>query len=146
MSYETIFTICNTAILLPWLLLVVAPRWQWTQIIIYSYLFPLAIAVVYLVVLLMTMNSGDGGAFNFFSLEGVSEIFSRKEVVLIGWLHYLAFDLFVGSWEVRDAQRNSIHHLLVVPCLFFTLMYGPVGLLMYMIIRFIKTRQLVVEV
>ena len=57
----------------------------------------------------------------------------------MGWIHYLAFDLFVGAWEVRDAQARGIHHLLVIPCLFLTLMAGPGGLLLYWAIRIVHT-------
>ena len=53
----------------------------------------------------------------------------------MGWIHYLAFDLFIGSWEVRDSQRHDIHHLLVVPCLILTFWAGPAGLLVYLLIR-----------
>jgi len=51
------------------------------------------------------------------------------ELLLAGWVHYLAFDLFIGSWEVEDAAANGIPHWLLLPCLFLTLMVGPVGLL-----------------
>jgi len=62
--------------------------------------------------------------------------FTVPEAVIAGWLHYLVFDLFVGAWEVRDAQKRGINHWLVVPCLFFTLILGPVGLLLYIALRF----------
>ena len=70
----------------------------------------------------------------------MTAFFSVPETVLVGWVHYLAFDLFVGAWEVRDAQRRSISHLYVVPCLLFTLMLGPVGLLAYLTLRFASVR------
>ncbi len=56
--------------------------------------------------------------------------------MLAGWIHYLAFDLFVGSWEVSDARANGIHHLLVVPCLLATFMAGPIGLALYFAIKY----------
>lgn len=56
-------------------------------------------------------------------------------LLLAGWVHYLAFDLFIGSWEVRDAQRHGLSHLLVVPCLALTFLFGPVGLLLYLGLR-----------
>ena len=66
-------------------------------------------------------------------------------MLLAGWLHYLAFDLFVGSWEVRDSRRVGVHHLLVIPCLFLTLMMGPVGLLAYLVLRLAIGRQWTVD-
>jgi ABA4-like protein len=55
--------------------------------------------------------------------------------LLAGWTHYLAFDLFIGGWEVRDAQARGIPHLLVVPALVLTFLFGPAGLLLYLAIR-----------
>ena len=74
-------------------------------------------------------------AFN--TLAGVKSLFQNDALLLAGWIHYLAFDLFVGSWEVRDANRLGIHHLLVIPCLVCTLMLGPAGLLAYFVLRVI---------
>ena len=68
-------------------------------------------------------------------------LFDHPNGLIVGWTHYLVFDLFVGAWEVRDARRHGIPHLAVIPCLFFTLMLGPVGLALYLAIRFAKTRR-----
>jgi hypothetical protein len=64
---------------------------------------------------------------------------------MAGWIHYLLFDLFVGAWEVRDAVRRDVPHWLVVPCLILTLILGPIGLLLYVVVRFVKTRALEYE-
>ena len=56
-------------------------------------------------------------------------------MLLAGWIHYLAFDLLIGSWEVRDARELGIPHLFVVPCLFLTFMFGPAGWLLYRGVR-----------
>jgi hypothetical protein len=68
--------------------------------------------------------------------------FTSPYATLVGWVHYLVFDLFVGAWEVRDARRREIPHLAVVPCLVVTLMLGPVGLLAYLTLRFALKREL----
>jgi hypothetical protein len=65
--------------------------------------------------------------------------------MLAGWVHYLAFDLFIGAWQVRDAQRRGIKHLWVVPCLLTTLVFGPAGLLLYFIMRYSLTRTLTTD-
>ncbi len=79
------------------------------------------------------------------SLGGVMALFSSPHIMLVGWVHYLVFDLFVGAWEVRDARRRSIHHGMVVPCLFLTLMVGPVGLLAYLVLRWTLRREVGLE-
>jgi hypothetical protein len=78
-------------------------------------------------------ESPEGGGFG--SLEGVMLLFTSPHAVLAGWIHYLAFDLFVGAWEVRDARRHGLSHWMVVPCLALTLMLGPFGLLTYLVLR-----------
>ena len=61
---------------------------------------------------------------------------------LAGWVHYLAFDLFIGSWQVRDAVRNAIPLWLVLPCLVLTFLFGPIGLVAYLAVRTARTRRL----
>jgi hypothetical protein len=78
------------------------------------------------------MPGSEGG---FSSLTGVSALFDNPWGLLAGWTHYLAFDLFIGGWEVRDARRRGIPHLLVVPALALTFLLGPGGLLLYLGIR-----------
>jgi len=69
------------------------------------------------------------------SLQAVTTLFTVPELLLAGWIHFLAFDLFVGAWEVRDAQREGVHHLLVIPCLALTFMAGPAGLALSWLVR-----------
>ncbi len=142
MTAETLFSICNTGVLPGWLLLVFLPRWQWTTRLITSVLLPGLLGVVYLYLAATYFRSAEGG---FGSLAGVASMFANPHVLLAGWVHYLAFDLFVGSWEVRDAQQSGVRHWFVIPCLFVTLMLGPVGLLTYLTIRTIATGKLQIE-
>ncbi len=132
MSTETLFTICNYSVMPAWLLLALAPRSRATAALVHAAWIPLILSAVYIAMLVMG-EAGDDA--NFFSLAGVMAFFRVPEAVLAGWVHYLAFDLFVGAWEVRDAGRRGIPHWMVVPCLFFTLMFGPVGLTMYIVLR-----------
>ena len=136
MTYETIYTTINLAVLPGWLMLALAPRAHITQVLVHSGLYPLGLGVFYLVTLSLSMFCGMGAEGGDFSTAaGVSRLFSHPLGILVGWSHYLVFDLFVGAWEVRDARRRGLMHRLVLPCLFFTLMSGPVGLLLYLVIR-----------
>eukprot|EP00873_Tetraselmis_striata_P014225 jgi/Tetstr1/434489/TSEL_023581.t1 len=71
----------------------------------------------------------------FQSLDGLMKAFSKSDMMLLGWMHYVCFDLMVGSWICVDATTRGVPYLLLLPCLFFTLMLGPCGLLMYVILR-----------
>ncbi|MGK0387944.1 MAG: hypothetical protein ACI94Y_000671 [Maribacter sp.] len=141
---DEIFKWANTLTLLPWLLMMIAPNWKWTKKLILGLFFPAIFALAYL--LLFTMSFEAENVADFSSLEGVAKLFSVKEAVLVGWLHYLAFDLLVGTWEYVDAKKQGIAHYILVPCLFLTLMAGPVGFLLYAVIRYLKTKKFQVAV
>ena len=62
-------------------------------------------------------------------------------MLLTGWLNYLSFSLFAGTWEVHDARDQRIPHIWMLVPLALTMLAGPSGLLLYMGIRFLKTRK-----
>lgn len=128
---ETVFSVCSTLAVVGWVLLIALPRHRLAHLVA-SVVIPLAIAVVYLVLIVQHFGRSDGG---FGSLAEVTRLFANPAMLLAGWLHYLAFDLFLGAWEVRDAQRHGVPHLLVIPCLLLTFLLGPIGLLSYMAVR-----------
>jgi len=132
MSLETIFSAANGLALLGWLLLVFAPRWRFTDRLVLSGAFSLLLAALYLGLLIVYFGDSEGG---FGSLAEVVKMFSQPPMVLLGWVHYLAFDLFIGAWELRDARTRGVPHLALLPCLGLTFMLGPVGLLLYFVLR-----------
>ena len=132
MTPESLFSLASTIVLPGWLLLVFVPRWKWTARFICALVIPVLLGLLYLYIILVHWRGSEGG---FGSLGQVSDLFQSPWLLLAGWVHYLAFDLFIGAWEVRDGQRERIHHLLVIPCLFLTFMFGPIGLLLYLGLR-----------
>ena len=140
MPLETLFKVACYSVIPFWLLLIVAPRWPWTQRLVHGPVVLLLLTPIYAYLLFGYAPSPEG--MEFTSLYGVMVGFSVPHIVVAGWIHYLIFDLFVGAWEARDAQRRGIPHFLVVPCLVLTLMIGPVGLLLYVLVRFFRKRSL----
>ena len=134
MNLETLFLVCNYGVLPAWALLAVAPKAAITRNVVHATWVPLVLAAFYAGGMVTAPPAPEGASF--FTLGGVQLFLSQPHGAFVGWVHYLAFDLFVGAWEVRDANRRGIHHGLVVPCLLFTLMLGPIGLGMYAILRF----------
>lgn len=132
MKAEQIFSIASSLAMLSWLMLIVLPRWRFTGKIVLNGAIPLLLSPAYLVLIVLFFGKADGG---FDSLANVMKLFTNEWVVLAGWIHYLAFDLFVGSWEVRDAQAHGISHWFVIPCLLLTFFLGPIGFLLYHILR-----------
>lgn len=135
MSYETIFGLVNAAVLPAWALLVLAPRWRWTQPLAVWVTIPLLAAVYVALVAYALVTGGGAQDVDFTTLEGVAAIFSHPLGVVAGWTHYLAFDLFVGAWVERDARRRGVPRWQVVPCLLLCFVAGPAGLLLYLVTR-----------
>jgi hypothetical protein len=136
MSYDLLFSLVNASVVPAWALLIFAPKWNVTEKIVHSMLYPLLLGAVYIFGMGMAAFAGhgaDGGGFT--SIEGVRALFSSDVGLVIGWAHFLIFDLFVGAWEARDAQRRGFSHWLLVPCLLLTFMLGPVGLVLYLVLR-----------
>lgn len=133
MTPDKVFKIANSIALVPWLFMAFAPRWNFTEKIINSQVFPILLAGLYIFYIASSLGKSGGG---FSTLDGVAKLFKNKNALLAGWIHYLVFDLFVGVWEWRDSIQNDISYFILLPCLFFTLMFGPAGFLLYSIIRF----------
>jgi hypothetical protein len=142
MSPEFLFKVANTIALLGWITLIVFPRWRRSARLIAPVLIPVVMAMVYVTMVVTQFGRGPGG---FSSLPSVGQLFQNQSILLAGWVHYLAFDLFVGSWEVRDAQQIGIAHYLVVPCLILTFLFGPAGWLLYFLLRSVAIKSIGIE-
>ncbi|MGD1894670.1 MAG: ABA4-like family protein [Cyclobacteriaceae bacterium] len=141
MQPESVFSIANSFPLLGWLLLIVVPRWKYTLTLV-RLVVVLLLALLYTTIAISSFGESEGG---FGSLAEIGQLFENPWSLLAGWVHYLAFDLFIGSWEVENAQKLGVSHWLVIPCLGLTLFLGPVGLLLYFIFRTITTKKLAHE-
>jgi hypothetical protein len=139
MTPDKLFSICNPVALIGWLILVFAGRMKWAAALVTGAIIPLLFAILYATLIVTHWGESTG---SFSTLAGVAALFQNHWLLLAGWIHYLAFDLFIGSWEVRDSAKNGISHWLVIPCLLLTFMFGPIGLLLYFVVRLAKARSL----
>ena len=147
MNWDMIFGFANAWALLGWVILALAPK---RQIVVPSVFFAgsVLLACLYagLIIPLMAGWISDGGPVgrppaDFTTLVGVMALFDSPGGATIGWIHYLAFDLFVGIWIARNADAHKISRWLQAPILFFTLMAGPIGLLLYLLLRALKGKK-----
>ena len=139
MSWATIFSLTNGASLIAWVLLAVGPRGPKTgAIILYLGVGLLCLAYAAMFVALFgglvdpVRVAGASGQGNFTSIEGIRALFMSDGGIVLGWTHYLAFDLFTGLWIARDADAKGVGRLVQLPFLFLTLMAGPIGLLSWL--------------
>jgi hypothetical protein len=136
---EQVFSLANLMAAVAWIALVILPRQRWVTGVVTSVVVPALFALVYIVIIATEFGRAPGG---FSTLAGVAALFSNPWLLLAGWVHYLAFDLLIGTWEARDARERGVPHLLLVPCLFLTFMFGPAGWLLYMAVRLTKSSQM----
>jgi hypothetical protein len=142
MSPDQVFLICTYGVIPAWALLVLLPHWSWTDRLVNRVWIPALLGVIYIWAAVAGPEVPEGAGFG--SLEAVIILFSGKFMMLAGWIHFLAFDLFIGAWQVRDARRHGVKHLFVVPCLVLTLLFGPTGLLLYFAARYAMGRSVTV--
>lgn len=132
MDPEIVFTLASRIAMAAWLLLILLPRHAMVVNLVAGAVVPGLLATTYVAIVLLFWSEGTGG---FSSLAAVGELFEHPWILLAGWIHYLAFDLLVGRWELLDAQARGIRHVLVVPCLVATFLFGPAGWLAYLGLR-----------
>jgi hypothetical protein len=132
MTFDEVFSIANTAALAGWAALLLLPRWP-ALILALRYGLIGALSVAYAVLIMMFFFRVEGGDFN--SIAEVRALFLSDGGLLAGWIHYLAFDLFVGMWIAHEADKVGMGRLLQAPILAATFMFGPIGLLMYLTSR-----------
>jgi hypothetical protein len=142
MQPETLFSASGKLAMAGWALLLFAPRWRWSQRIA-SAIVPLTFAILYLVLIAFYFAKSPGG---FGTLDKVAQLFQNRWLLVAGWMHYLAFDLFLGAWQVREAHRLGMSHFLVIPCLLLTFLFGPVGFLVFWIIRSVVEPRIFLEI
>jgi hypothetical protein len=138
MTPDQLFSLANPLALLGWLALAahpLAPRLSQAV----ALAVPLILSVLYTGLILAHWAGAEGG---FTSLAEVQLLFTQAPVALAGWVHFLAFDLFVGAWIARTARAEGIAHWMVIPCLILSFLFGPAGLLAFAILRFTLTRKL----
>ena len=141
MDWGQVFNAVNLLAMIGWAALILLPRWP----ALLSGVLYLGIGLLCLIYaggligllsgLLDPGAGGGGGGANFSTIAGVRAIFASDAGVAIGWTHYLAFDLFVGLWIVRDADAKHVSRWVQAPILLATFIAGPLGLLIWLALR-----------
>jgi len=137
---EMVFTLSNLFVLPFWALMIFLPHWRWTQRIMRT-LWPVVVLAGVYTVLLLTQIGGVAGSLLNPTLAGIAGLLGTPAGAAVGWVHFLAFDLFVGRWAYLDSRERGISAWLVSPTLFFVFMAGPFGLLLYLAVRWLSQRQ-----
>lgn len=132
MRYESIFSLGGLLVLPFWLLMILLPRWGWVKRIVGS---PWIVAGPTLLYGFVVLPRAPALLREFGTLGQVAVLLGSPAGATAGWMHFLAFDLFVGRWAWLDGERRGIHPLLMAPVLLLTFLFGPLGLLGYLLLR-----------
>jgi hypothetical protein len=136
---ETIFSLSFVLVAPFWGLMLLAPGWRWTERIIGSPLIVLPTALLYVVLVVPALDEALPLLLAP-TLAGIAGLLGSEAGAVAGWLHFLAFDLFVGRWAYLDGRERRISHWLMAPILFLILMLGPLGLTVYLVVRRLRRR------
>ncbi len=135
-SPATLFTLGNLIALTGWIALLIAlfaPAARRIALGWAGAILPTLLGAAYVALLVGGRNAFAEGGFG--SIAEVRALFAHDAALTAGWLHYLAFDLFVGSWIAREGLARGINRLLVLTCLPLTFLFGPAGLLLFLALR-----------
>lgn len=135
-SAENVFLTVNSIAFFCWIFMFVFYEKTWIYKALFSFVM-VGLALTYAFFITQALTGESQGGFD--TLGNLKLLFEDDLAVLAGWIHYLVFDLFVGMWICRDSTRRNIGRWWILPCLIFTFMMGPVGLLLYFIIRASKS-------
>jgi hypothetical protein len=138
MTPDQLFQLANPLALLGWVALFASPLAPRAAQAVAAAAIPLLLSLAYAGLVLAFWWEAPGGLG---TLPEVQALFTHPHIALAGWLHYLAFDLFLGAWEVRTARAEGMAHWMVIPCLILTFLFGPAGLLAFAILRFTLVRK-----
>ena len=138
LSFENIYLWTNFSILPFWFMLIIIPNSKFTQFFVNSVIIPLILSAAYVYVIYQTLLL-DEPMLNFFqlylSLDNLYTIFATESFLLFFWLHFLALNIFLGSWVSSDGVKYNITRGIVFFPLLMIYFTGPLGLVIYWIIR-----------
>lgn len=137
MTPDAVFSFCNGLATVGWIILIVVPFWHSSDKFIIGIIITL-LAIIYAWLLFSEFRFTDIKKFG--SVRGVMELFDNPKLVVAGWVHYLAFDLMIGIFVKKNSLKYGISHWLIIPCLLVCFMIAPVGLLLYLLLRWIVTK------
>ena len=140
MDLPTIFSLSSLLVMPFWFLMVFLPRWRWTQRIIGSPLLAVPAALLYAALVLPQAGTILAAVMNP-TLPGIMALLATPSGTTIAWVHFLAFDLFVGRWAYLDSRQQEISPWIMAPVLFLVLMLGPAGFLAYLGVRGLRQQQ-----
>ena len=131
---EVLFGLTFTVAAPFWVLMILLPGWSWTRRIIASPLIVLPAVVIYAVLVIPAFGEVLPAVASP-TLDGMRDLLGTADGAAAAWAHMIAFDLFVGRWSWLDSRERGVPALVMAPVLLLTILLGPLGLLVYLLVR-----------
>lgn len=134
--WPALSTLTNAVAVMGWIALIALPySLRLRSVVMYGAVGLLCLCYAAFLAALLSGGAGDAGGMREYSITGIRELFASDGGIVLGWTHYLAFDLFVGIWIASDADNKDFSRVVLTPVLAFTFLVGPVGLLCWLVVR-----------
>ena len=130
---QQIFDLSSILVMPFWALMILLPHWRWSRRILSSLWVIAPAALLYVILILPAMPAALPLLIQP-SLDGVAGLLGQPAGATVGWVHFLAFDLFVGRWIYLDSRHRNLSAWIASPILALTLMFGPFGFLLYLVV------------
>ena len=145
LTFENIYLWTNFGILPFWLMLIILPNSKFTQFFVNSIILPLILTTIYVYIIYQTILLDEPISEIikiYLSLDNLYTVFATESFLLVFWLHFLTLNLFLGSWISRDGVKYNMSRGLVSVPLILVYFTGPLGLVLYWIIRVFYSKKL----
>ena len=144
LTLKNIYLFANWGVIPFWLLLILMPSHNITKFFSHSIIVPLLLASAYIFVtkqIILEENIFEGFKL-YLGLDSLNKIYSNESLRLVFWLHFLAVSLFVGAWIARDGERHMVPKALSAPCILITYFTGPLGIVIYWLVRIFYAKKI----
>ena len=131
---EQLFSFSNLLVMPFWGLMIFLPYWRVTEQLMKSLWVVVPVALLYAALILPSISSVFTGLSSP-TLDGIMTFLAEPTAATAAWAHFLAFDLFVGRWVYLDGRSHKISAWFISPILIFVFMLGPIGFLLYLLVR-----------
>jgi hypothetical protein len=136
MNASDVYVLASIAIFIPWLLLLFAPYGRWTDRVVQAFA---AIFMVLSTWFICKFFFGADLKSDLLCLDCLAKLFANEHMVVAAWLNYLSFGLFAGLWIIHDGDQVAIPHFYRLVPLLLTFLAGPLGVVVYLLMRFVRT-------
>ena len=144
-TFEVIYLWATLGVIPFWLILIFLPNTKATQILVNSIIAPLILAIAYGFVIYQT-NLMEYSFLEIFQLylglDSLYTLFSYESILLVFWLHFLSINLFIGSWVSQDSVKYGIPRSVITTLLVLIYFTGPMGLVLYWMIRIFYSKKI----